>query len=315
MALPIFWGLLFLLLREPEPAYQGKRLSDWLMELNTPRKSAAQDAIRHIGRNAVPFLCRELLITDSNLKLKWQQVAGKQRLIHFKVVPAFDRHEHAREAIMILGPVARPAIPVLIEAFKQGNVGHRISPYDPFPSIGRESIAPLVAACTNENKWVQFFAVRALQTFTNDAPAVVPQLIRSLSSPDPRVRYGAITSLMHVRSLPDLAVPALAQTLADVDPGVRALAAYTLGLYGHEAETIKPVLEAAFEDNDPGVRGFAAWAMVKINPEEAKLLPRVSQVLQESLSSPDTSLSARARKVLEIIEPKTQVPDKVRKDD
>jgi hypothetical protein len=304
LALSLFAGLVFLLCCHPEPVYQGKHLSDWLLELNTPRKSAAQDAIRHIGSNGIPLLCRELLGTDSNLKLKFLRLAGKQQLFKFKYVPASDRHEHAREAIMILGPVAQPAIPVLIEAFKQGNVGHHIGPYDPFPSIGRESIPPLLAACTNENKWLRFFGVRALQKFPNDAPAVVPQLIRSMSDPDPRVRYGAIGSLMHVKGLPDVAVPAIAKMLTDPDPEVRELAAETLGLYDRQAATITPDLQAAFEDNDPTVRGAAAWAMVKIDPGQAKLTPRVIAILRESLSSPDTWLSTKSREALETIDPR-----------
>jgi hypothetical protein len=306
VALLTFGGVLYLLTNQPEPIYNGKHLSEWLLELNTPRKSVAQDAIRHMGSNALPLLCRELLVTDSNLKLKWMDLAGKQQLFQLKFVPASDRHEHAREAIMILGPVAQSAIPALIEAFKQGNVGHHISPYDPFSTIGGASIPPLVSACTNEDKWVRFFAVRALQRFPNHAPAVVPQLLRSLKDPDSRVRYGAIGSFMHVRGLPDVTVPALAEMLTDADADVRELAAEALGLYGSEAKAVTPALLAALADNDAIVRGFAACAVAKIDPAEAKRVPSVSRILQASLSNSDTTLAARAHAALKLLDPSAE---------
>src|SRR5437899_940581 len=63
----------FFALRPREPVYQGKRLSEWLADLNCAGRGQinqeAENAIRQIGTNALPFLVTDLCTLDSSCKL------------------------------------------------------------------------------------------------------------------------------------------------------------------------------------------------------------------------------------------------------
>ena len=43
---------------EKEPEYHGKKLSEWLDPIGNVKKSGADEAVRHIGTNAIPWLLR-----------------------------------------------------------------------------------------------------------------------------------------------------------------------------------------------------------------------------------------------------------------
>ena len=146
-ALLLAVGILLFGPRYKEPVYQGKRLSEWLAALRTPRKEAAADAIRQMGSGAVPFLIHELQATDSPLKVMVIGLVQKQRWYPVRFVEANERHERARAALKALGPLAAPAIPMLIERFKDGNIGHNLcGPYEPLAAIGSNSVPALLQA-------------------------------------------------------------------------------------------------------------------------------------------------------------------------
>jgi len=80
----------YLVFRLPrEPVYQGKALSVWLQTYNSasgpgrgsPAWKETDDALRHIGTNAIPLLLRMLRARDSGLKLRLVAWAQKQHFI------------------------------------------------------------------------------------------------------------------------------------------------------------------------------------------------------------------------------------------
>ena len=63
----------FIALRPREPVYEGKRLSEWLRDLDdntlaADSRNRAVDAVRQIGTNCVPTLVDMLQSSDSWLK-------------------------------------------------------------------------------------------------------------------------------------------------------------------------------------------------------------------------------------------------------
>lgn len=80
-------------LREREPVYQGKSLSQWLEEynqnflfLNSPIRAQAKSAVGQIGTNALPILLEWTAKKDSILKKELMALAKRQSLvkIHFR---------------------------------------------------------------------------------------------------------------------------------------------------------------------------------------------------------------------------------------
>jgi len=124
IGLVIAGAVVVLATREREPEYQGKKLSEWVVELTAytsdaeiPQR-ATDDAVRHIGTNAIPYLL---------IWLQYEPPAWKVR-VHDMVDPVLQRfpltakltdrmHQcmamAAARCLGSLGPEANAAIPAL----------------------------------------------------------------------------------------------------------------------------------------------------------------------------------------------------------
>src|SRR4051794_33058688 len=84
-------GIIVYALRSQEPAYQGKKLSRWLLELDFgkwPRDGsfvAADEAIRQIGTNAFPAIKRLLRSRSSALKTKVVAFVSRRRFLGLSI--------------------------------------------------------------------------------------------------------------------------------------------------------------------------------------------------------------------------------------
>ena len=109
-------GLAWLLLQPGEPVYEGRPLGYWLEAYNyvvvdRPGREQADEAVRHVGTNAIPTLLRLLRANDSDLKYKINEWASKQRVIKVKRIYARDENSEAFIGFRILGPEAKVAVP------------------------------------------------------------------------------------------------------------------------------------------------------------------------------------------------------------
>ncbi len=112
-------------LREREPVYQGKRLSVWLERYDEGSyiavtqhlwKKEADEAVCQMGTNAIPVLLRRLRAKDSPFRIWVVSVAQKQHVIKIKYTPARIRHREALDGMTALGADARrAAVPALLE--------------------------------------------------------------------------------------------------------------------------------------------------------------------------------------------------------
>jgi RNA polymerase sigma factor (sigma-70 family) len=114
-----------------EPSYQGKRLSEWLVDIDwgqpQDKRNKAGDAVRHMGVKTLPFLLAD--------------IAGHGDKPSSEATWAFDA----------LGPIAKPAIPQLTRLLEQ-NPG-----YVPLAlaGIGPDAMPELLNALTNGSFWVR----------------------------------------------------------------------------------------------------------------------------------------------------------------
>jgi hypothetical protein len=124
----ILSGLAWLLvssLPAREPVYEGKPLSRWLAGAS---RRDARRAVRACGTNAIPTLVRMLRATDSPLKLKLVQLAGKQHFIKFHWRMAGVLHEEAIRALLEMGPRVEFAMPELVKLYDEAPASPLFTP-------------------------------------------------------------------------------------------------------------------------------------------------------------------------------------------
>jgi HEAT repeat protein len=172
-------------------------------------------------------------------------------LIDIVEKPFASERLHAIHELGAMGTLAKPAVPVLMEASKskKNDAKIRLSSLDALEKIGvpaAEAVPALAAALSDPDKNVQWFAQATLADMVVNGPAAAE----------------AVAALAE-------AVPALAAALNEPngDGNVRSIAAILLGKVGPAAVEAAPALAAALnEPNDGDVRRSAAYALGKIGP-------------------------------------------------
>jgi hypothetical protein len=226
--LAIFAGLLTLLLMvwvcflvrqdSHRPVYHGKPLTLWLQTYTSsargsPEWKEADEAVRHIGTNALPVLLHLIHAKDSALKLRLVALARKQQLIKIHFVPAAQRNIQASMAFIVLGDTAKGAVPALVKMFDE--------------SLSADSLSATEDALT----WIGPAAKPA-----------IPVLLRTATNANSRVRANALWALGAIHAEPQLCVPALIPGLNDSDNWARVSAAHALGMFGSNAQPAIPAL-------------------------------------------------------------------------
>lgn len=104
-----------------EPSYQGKSLREWLQsydQASKPEREQVDEAIRSMGKSAVPQLVRMIRANDRSLKTKANELLKKQRLIKFRfqMTPIRTLWHRGFNGLAALGPKAEPSVPALIKS-------------------------------------------------------------------------------------------------------------------------------------------------------------------------------------------------------
>ena len=190
-----------------EPRYNGRTLSEWLVECEAAekvggtRETNAIDAICTIGSNAAPFL------------VKWINVSSttSERVVDFVgftvgkpyTPPRLAKGSRAMRAFAILGTNAAPAIPGLTNIVMQykGLNEAAISARYALVYIGPPGIAALSMLATNPLTPLRFDTVLILGTSGRSGygDEAKPALTCCLSDPDPKVRYAAQCGLAEIQ--------------------------------------------------------------------------------------------------------------------
>ena len=241
----VLGGFAWIVLRQyqSEPVYGGKPLSVWLGGYyinNVGVFPKADEAVQHIGTNAIPTLLHFLRARDSNLKLKFIALAQRLHVININFVPAYSRNYAAMKAFRVLGADARDAVPALVKILEQ--------------NISEES---------------QYQTALALGSIGSPAKKAVPALLRLAADTNNPSRRPAASALAKIQAEPELVVPVLIKLLQDPQPGVRLGAADSLRSFGAAAKPAVPTLIKIFQDPENAVRVHATNALKAIDPEAA----------------------------------------------
>jgi hypothetical protein len=220
-----------------EPSYQGRRLSEWLVDADfgqpQDKRAKAYEAIRKMGAKTLPFLIADLT-PDKKTK------ANSDR----QATWGFDA----------LGPIGKPAIPKLTKLLKE-NPG-----YAPvaLANVGPDALPELFNALTNEDFWVRDNTAAGLanaifsgKITPDQASAAFPIAFNNLTYADTNNLYQANTRsraawlLAALKQRPDLSVPALIQGLQDSNATFASDCAFALSQFGKEAKVAIPELTKA----------------------------------------------------------------------
>ena len=207
----------------PEPRYQERPLSDWLVQLTDSDSQAERDraavAVRAIGTNAIPTLLQMLNSQEPPLWTKflaWRRGGYHPFGFHFWQPP--NNLSRAQAGFDQLGPLAAPAVPDLIKILDDNR--------------SRE--------CSE----------RTATIFGNigpEAKAAVPSLLRRAVSKNRSEHYFDFAALGKIHAEPALTVPVLIEVISN-SPGDRYYAVSAVGQFGSNAKAAVPILVALISD-------------------------------------------------------------------
>jgi HEAT repeat protein len=254
--------------RSQQQVYNGKSVSEWVgdLDLKKPKdvRDQAQENLRQIGTNAIPFLLKEM----SDLGELWQKIG----------VTNFDdsqedlaRLNNVRLAFKTLGPIAKPAFPALVDMLNSGkntdSAALALTQIDP-----QLAVVTLTDDLTNKFIGARIAAAGYLFEVRSNADIAlaVPNLVQCLKdeSPDKSDSFDLIITaadtLRAIHARPDIAVPALVGMLTNTDWIIRIKGAQALGQFGNAAIFAVPALEQATNDPERRVRVIAAFSLKQI---------------------------------------------------
>lgn len=246
--------------RSQQPVYDGKTLSEWLSDVENEKpnetNAQAREAIRQIGTNALPFLLEEISAPGEI----WDRVDGTN--IYCKSQEAYKRRFNIGVGFKILGPIAKPAIPALVDLLNQGN--NPESAADALTEVDPQIAAiALTHALTNKSTDRRIAAAGSLVFVGTNADIAVSNLIQCLKS-QPYEKCVMEATLGEIHSRPDITVPALIEAYSDKDLQVRVESIRALGEFGKAAASAVPALKQMTNDSNQAIRFEAAEALKQI---------------------------------------------------
>ncbi len=291
-------ALIGLLVTSREPRYQGRSLTDWLVQAqqnnNKPAEfEAARKAVLSIGTNAIPYLLKWTEYPKPGVASRIRELlqAARRYPVGRQCVPEwltldmkFERFMVAPLGFSILGRTAASAVPEL--SGKLHSAPDWLTAklcLDDLQAIDPQGIPRLCAVITNPppKGWsipppamppppgfsLRVVAISYLfRMGTNAAPAL-PALVQAINDNELDVAEHAVLALGLTGSGQAITVPALTHALQDPRARIRAAAADALSRLQAEARPAVPALLKALADEDPKVREWTTNALVEIAPE------------------------------------------------
>lgn len=269
-------GLLLLLNRDPEPAYKGKRLGEWIsIYLAAESLSAVKEAgaaMQTIGTNALPILVDWIDFHPGPLRrhalTHWDKLPGGLRnhsVLHRWLFGGHQRSFLAQSAFAVLRDQAVPAIPALHQLVRDSaSPETRRGALMALAAIGPGALTAMTNLLATAPFAEQRLVLDSLATMGTNAAPAVPALIHQIHHGDMRTAELSAATLGALGLVPDEAVPALIDGLADSNSRMRAAAAKALGSFGAQAIIALPALNQLETDPDQGVSRAARAAITAI---------------------------------------------------
>ena len=172
-----------------EPSYRGKGLGEWLKQKKKAEPGftkEAEDALRQMGTNAIPALLERLAYRQPPYNLK-----------------AYEVNIEAACAFMIIGEVAKPALPKLEGLMDSDDKDLALHAMIATCGMGEDSIGCLIRGLTNRHDIVRAEAAHFLEDsigarFPDQCKLAVPFIVVLLSDASESVRMSATNALREI---------------------------------------------------------------------------------------------------------------------
>jgi hypothetical protein len=285
-------GLLLYASRTHEPSFQGRKLGEWLADIENAHDEReaepARNAVRQIGTNAIPYLVGMMRAEDSELKKTFITLLAKAHIFSVRIADSNRQHLLALLGFEALGSQASSAIPDL-KALVNNPEAVRFAAWA-LVSISPNGVEAATSGLQSTNALVRRETAGVLGTpgvvrfTTNATPArmallqaqaefAVPPLIRALTDSDELTRARAATALGLLGQKAEIAVPALIRNLAETNGWrVPSSAAKGLRRFGTNATRALPALKAIVGHPDSRVRESATRAIEAIESQSGPRL-------------------------------------------
>jgi HEAT repeat protein len=277
-------GALLYASRTNEPSFQGRKLGEWLANIENTEDSepeTARNAVRHIGTNAIPYLLEMMQAEDSKLKETFNNLVSKTHIYRLRISDAGLKHSRAFLGFWALGPQASSAIPELKALAR--NPKFVSTAARALVEIGPAGVEAAVVGLADTNAIVRRQTAGALG---------FPGIVRFTTNATP-------ARMAVLRAQAEFAVPPLIRALNDSDELTRARAAIALGLLGQKPEFAVPALIKNLQvTNSWRVPSSAAKALGRFGPTAASALP----ALKEIATHPDSRVRESVKSAIEAIE-------------
>ncbi len=241
LVIAVVSGLTWQVSRPDELYYNGKPLREWLKDFSfgVSDSREAEDAVRHIGTNAIPTLLSMLRAKDSGLKIRFGKLFARQSWIKIKITSAENKNLAAAYAFGVLAADAKSAVPELIQIYEKNiSTESQCATADALGAIGpaaTNAISALLRGLKTTNDTVRWDTVWALGKIHGQPELVVPKLVKLLHDPNYRLRWAATERLSDFGTNARAAVPFLIEMLKNQNPYGRKLATNALKAIDPEA--------------------------------------------------------------------------------
>ena len=246
--------------RVPDPVYEGRPLSQWLLPVNMnsfislaeiqrliQQQERMKQAVHTVGTNSIPLLLSMLAAHDSPAQRRLHHWLIRHPRWRMHPVEDFQRNAGALDGFLVLGSAARTAVPAMLERYEQA----------PARSILRQTFPA------------------AFGQIGPGAAAAAPALARAVTNAPTAVgKLNAIFALAKIRASLDLTVANLTLALADPDPEVRIAAAGALGEIGPSANAALPALHQLRDSERAGMwPPYSLHYYLPLSDASAKIWP------------------------------------------
>jgi HEAT repeat protein len=299
--------LILALWREREPRYEDHSLLEWIAIAENGDKDSeysnreGQEAVRHIGSNAIPFLTKCIEYRErpwqTRLGVLCDKLPGKLAgpLSGLIAGHAAKRQQVAFSGLYILGPDAKAALPVLTNLLtaQPPLVYYSITV---LAQIGGDGLTPVLNLVTNQASPNRFFAFDALAAVDTNRPLdhrVVSALTNCLADANRQVAFYAAQILCCHNSEKELAMKTLVDAVGSDDKKLRRSAVTRLGISLRRGYSIPALLQFLQDTNSP-LSPYSASALGELAYDGAKLPDTVLPALTNSFHDPRPMVRAYA---------------------